>query len=268
MDVVVAEVCATTSGYEKGALVTAPVEIKVNIATSVTDALATLGCVGTSPIRRDMWFAEARARADDDRLPLLAGNLTIRLRSGDRDDVTVSVRPCDTRRLVGRWRAAFEEPDFSYRLEWSWCDERREVASQAISHRPPGSVGAAVVAGADPAHILDTAQRQFLVTCTPGGVPIDHLTTLGPVTCQTWPEIHLDGRPVHIERWSVGAVDVLEVAARIVPSSGESPQHFEARAAAGHRALGAAVADRGLSIAAADGRTTTHRVMSALTCAP
>ena len=31
MDVLVAEVCATTSGYEKGALVTAPVEIKDNI---------------------------------------------------------------------------------------------------------------------------------------------------------------------------------------------------------------------------------------------
>lgn len=255
---------ATTSCYEKGALVIAPVEIKVNIATSVTDALAALGCAGTPPVRRDMWFAEARARGDHDRLPLLAGHLTIRLRSGDRDDVTVAVRPCDTDLLVGRWRAPFDEPDFSYRLEWNWCGERREVASYAISRRPPGSVAASVVAGEDPAHILDAAQRQFVVTCTPGGVPIDHLMTLGPVACQTWPEIDLDGCPVHVERWSVGAVDVLDLAAHIQPRSGESQTQFDARCAAGHRALCTAVADRGLSIAATDGPTTTHRVMSAL----
>ncbi len=241
----------------------APVEIKVNVASPVTDSLVALDLLDSPPLWRDMWFAEARARDDVGALPLLAGRHTIRLRSGDRDDVTVGVRPCDTDRLVGRWRAPFEETHFSYRLERDWCGERREVAAAAISRRPPGSVATALRDGADPAHILDAAQRQFVVTCTPRGIPIDHLGTLGPVTCQTWPEVDLDGCSVQVERWSVADVDLLELALRLQPHPGETAAQFEVRAMSAHRAIRATVTRRALSIA--DFRESkTHRVMTAL----
>ncbi|WP_330507427.1 hypothetical protein [Gordonia prachuapensis] len=248
--------------------VIAPVEIKVNLDSPVTDALDALGCAAEPPIRRDIWFAEARTHDAGNRFPLLAGHLTIRLRSGDRDDVTVALRPCDTERLVGRWRSAFEQPEFSYRLEQDWCGSRRVVASSAISRRPSGSVAAALSAGDDPAHVLDSAQRQFVVMCTPGGVPIDHLVTLGPVSSETWPQVRIDGCPAHVERWTVGDVDVLELAVRVIPRHGETRADLERRAATAQSVFEAAMGRRGLSVGSDHGATKTHRVMAALTVGP
>ncbi len=206
-----------------------PIEIKINLDAEVPRALSVLECPPEEGRRRSIWFAEART-VDGPALPLFAGHLIIRMRSGDRDDLTVKLRPCSLEDLAPRWRRPFDDRDFSYRVESDWSGSQHVLAASAVSRRPPGSLARAMQSGTDPAEVLDPAQRQFLVTCTPGGVPIDHLVPLGPIVSTTWSGIPLAGHTVDLERWTVDGLDLLEISVQIRASPGESIEAFESRA--------------------------------------
>ncbi|MGV9712724.1 hypothetical protein ACWDTI_18925 [Gordonia sp. NPDC003424] len=240
----------------------APIEIKINLDDDVPHALGLLGCPQRPAERRDIWFAEARSTEEDTPLPLLSSHLIIKMRSGDQDDVTVRLRPCLPGRLVGRWQDPFTDGDFSYHLNGDWCGSHRAMAASAVSRREAGSVRAAMAEGTDPAHVLDSAQRQFLVTCTPPGVPIDHLMRLGPIDSSRWSGISLDGVDIAVERWKVPGDDLLEVSTVLRPRPGESVGALETRAVTKQFAMRRALIDRGLIPSATDVKTT--RVLRAL----
>ena len=91
----------------RGGAVIPPIEIKINLGTDVDGVLGALGCADSPAVRRDVWFAESRAGGQDGALALLGSGIVIRLRSGDLDDLTVTLRPCRRSQLMGRWAKPF-----------------------------------------------------------------------------------------------------------------------------------------------------------------
>ncbi|NDZ96873.1 hypothetical protein G3I13_17145 [Streptomyces sp. SID6673] len=239
----------------------APIDIKVNL-DDPSRALSALGLTYHQGRHREIWFAEVLPVSADSPFPLLSNHVIIRIRSGDVDDLTVKLRPCRQGQLAEPWTHPFDTDAVSYRLGWDWSGTHRVLAASAVCGRPPGSLAAEMAVGTDPLSVLDPAQRQFVVTCTPVGVPIDHLRALGPISSTTWSDITIDRVEVDIERWTVGDVDLLELCEQIHPRDGESLAMFEARAAARQQALEHAIRSRGLHLA--DTEVKTERVLASL----
>ncbi|MFW0795029.1 hypothetical protein AAFP30_14555 [Gordonia sp. CPCC 205515] len=240
----------------------APIEIKVNIDDDVAHALDVLGCPPRPTERHEVWFAEARSADERTPLPLLSSHISIAMRTGDHDDVTVRLRPCPPGRLVGKWLDPFSDADFRYHLHEDWCGSDRALAASAVSRRTTGSVAAAMAAGTDPAQVLDSAQRQFLVTCSPAGVPIDHLMRLGPIDSSRWKGIAMNGLDLTVERWTVPDADLLEISTILRPRPGESVGDLETRALTKQLALRSMLTEHGMRPSATDAKT--FRVLCAL----
>ncbi|WP_054814739.1 hypothetical protein [Nocardia arizonensis] len=241
-----------------------PIGIKVNLDGRVAEALTRLGCAERTAVTRDIWFAEAHGGPGP---ALLTGRIVIRLRSGGPyDDLTVKLRPCLRPQLTGRWTAPFDADGLEYRIAADWCEDRRTLSASALGRRPRGSVRRVARRGVDVISALESAQRQFLVSCTPPGVAVDRLVVLGPVASTKWTAVRLDGLEVDVERWQVGELDMLELLLRVIPVPGESHADLESRAALDQRVFESAVRAAGLRIAA--GPTKTERVLTALTARP
>ncbi|MCA2207448.1 hypothetical protein [Nocardia rosealba] len=235
-----------------------PIEIKVNLDTDVALALRHLGCDSAAAAVRDIWFAEPTLAGSPD---LLTGRMVIRLRSGADDDLTVKLRPCSPAQLTGRWARPFLDDGVRYRIERDWCGTRRMLSASAISGWPAGSVGAFVDRRVDVTEALASAQRQFLVSCTPPGVAVDRLRARGPVTALRWTGVALGALYADVERWQTGDLDLLELAMKISAAPGDSPVDLHLRAAAAQQALEDAV--HGLGLAIATGATKTEQVLAA-----
>ncbi|MCX4094345.1 hypothetical protein [Nocardia sp. alder85J] len=240
-----------------------PIEIKVNVGGDVTAALTRLrGTDGPATSRR-IWFAEARFGGTGRPLALLSSHIIIRLRSGDHDDLTVKLRPCQRSQLAGLWAAPFTEGALAYRLVGDWSGRRRMLSAAVVSSRAAGSLReVATTPGADIAGALDSAQRRFLVSCTPPGAAVDHLVALGPIESTRWSRLRLGDVQLEVERWCADSFDMLELTARIEPREGESLASVETRAAAMHSRLESAVRRQGMQIE--NGFTKTHQVITAL----
>ncbi|MBH0775261.1 hypothetical protein [Nocardia bovistercoris] len=238
-----------------------PIEIKVNVDGDVDRALTELGVrAGTSTDRR-VWFAEPRAGGGAP--ALLSHRIVIRLRSGEQDDLTVKLRPCDREQLVGRWAEPFVDGSLEYRIESDWCGQRRVLSASAVGIRPPGSLLSAALPGSDVTAALESGQRQFLVSCTPPGVAVDRLLALGPIASAKWTDLSFGDLRVDVERWRIAHLDLLELSTRITPEPDETLVHVQRRAEARQRELEAAVRARGMRMAT--GGTKTERVLTALT---
>ncbi|MFE3316745.1 hypothetical protein [Nocardia sp. NPDC059195] len=242
-----------------------PIEIKVNLDGDVAGALHRLRCTDTAAAYRDIWFAEPVHPGPTGAPTLLSSRIVIRLRSGDEDDLTVKLRPCLSSQLTGRWAAPFTEPGIGYRIESDWSGERRMLSASAISLRSPGSLRAAVARGVDVTDTLNSAQRQFLVSCTPPGVAVDHLCAMGPVTSARWSGVAVGNLRADIERWTAAGLDLVELSLKVAPRQGDSPVDVHLRALEAQRALEAALRRLGLMIATGD--TKTEQVLTALTAA-
>ncbi|MFE6924503.1 hypothetical protein ACFVAV_26000 [Nocardia sp. NPDC057663] len=242
---------------------TTPIEIKVNLDGDLVDVQTRLGCTNAAAISRDVWLAEPRRPAVGD--APAAGRIAIRLRSGEHDDLTVTLRACEKSQLVGRWATSFTDEEVRYRIERDWCGEGRVLSASLLSKRPPGSLRVAALRGEDVTEALDSAQRQFLVSCTPPGVAVDHLRAMGPVASTKWTKVHLGGLEVDAERWTVDDLDLFELALTITPLPGESPPALHDRAVEVQRRLHAAVRGYGLSIATET--TKTEQVLTAMAAA-
>ncbi|WP_124707328.1 hypothetical protein [Gordonia insulae] len=225
-----------------------PIALKVNLDSDVDRATSILVPDGRPGLSRNIWFAEARAGIAGSAVPLLSSRIIMRMRSGDRDDVTVKLRPCVPAELPTRWGEAFCNEDASYRMESEWCGDHRVRSASVISHRAPGSLTPLMDDRTDPVALLDATQRQFVVACTSCGVPIDHLVTLGPIASRTWTDVSVDGAPVAVERWTVGELDLLEVSMHLRPLRDEPADAFELRAAQHLLLLERSLGDRGLPI--------------------
>ena len=92
-----------------------PIEIKVNVAGKVDDALAALGLDEGAP--REVWFLDDLTEGARPPLPLLSNGIILRVRRRKKkEDSTVKLRPCRRSQLVSRWDARPAE-DSDYRIE-------------------------------------------------------------------------------------------------------------------------------------------------------
>ncbi|MFD6449595.1 hypothetical protein ACFWF3_02355 [Nocardia sp. NPDC060220] len=243
-----------------------PIEIKVNLDGDVAGALHRLRCPDTAAVYRDIWFAEPLHPGTAGAPTLLSSRIVIRLRSGaEEDDLTVKLRPCVPSQLAGRWGAPFTEPGVRYRIESDWSADRRMLSASAISSRPAGSLRAAVARGVDVTGALHSAQRQFLVSCTPPGVAVDHLRAMGPVASARWTGVPVGTLRADVERWSTTGLDLVELSLKVTPQQGDSPVDLHLRALDARRELEAALRTLGLTIASGD--TKTEQVLTALAAA-
>ncbi|MFE5476049.1 hypothetical protein ACFQ9R_10120 [Nocardia sp. NPDC056541] len=243
-----------------------PIEIKVNLDGDVAGALRRLRCSDTAAVHRDIWFAEPLHPGTAGAPTLLSSRIVIRLRSGaEEDDLTVKLRPCVPSQLAGRWGAPFTEPGVRYRIESDWSADRRMLSASAISSRPAGSLRAAVARGVDVTGALHSAQRQFLVSCTPPGVAVDHLRAMGPVASARWTGVPVGTLRADVERWSTTGLDLVELSLKVTPQQADSPVDLHLRALDARRELEAALRTLGLTIASGD--TKTEQVLTALAAA-
>lgn len=234
---------------------TTPIEIGFGIGGDPGTALTLLTGTTAAATAHDLWFA-APAQGAPDPMALVSSGITIRLRSGPGDDLAVDLRPCPPPRPAGRWAAPFVDGDLEYQIEGAWHGMRRVLAASAVSHRPAGAIRAAVDVGGDVTETLSPAQRQFLVSCTPPGVAVDHLRAVGPVVSTRWTGIRLAGFEVTAERWTGAGCDLLEVAARVMPVSGEPTWALDSRAQDVQQRCLDALRDRDLPSATVTDRTS------------
>ncbi|WP_433734036.1 hypothetical protein ACQP0C_18020 [Nocardia sp. CA-129566] len=239
-----------------------PIEIKVDLDGDVADALTRLGCTDRAAIDRRIWFAEPRPAGPDPAPTLLSSRIAIRLRSGENDDITVKLRPCLQSQLVGRWRTPFTNDALRYRIEEDWNSDRRALSASAVSQRPAGSLHDATMLGADVTTVLDTSQRQFLVSCTPPGVAVDRLTAMGPISSTKWTQVRVGDLKVDAERWRIAGLDLLELSLRVTPEHSESHAELRNRAIDRQRRFETAVRRHGLHIGS--GETKTQQVLAVL----
>ncbi len=209
-----------------------PIGITLNIETELDDAAAALGRRVADTQHRQFWFAESRDASADAPTPLYDSRVAIRMRTGIVDDLTVTMHPESTDRLTGDWAGPFDHDQFEYRISDQWCGSNRTLRASARTRHPAGSMSAAIEDGADPTHLLDTAQRRFLVACASSGTPIDHLVIRGPISSQVWETSVRNVRPVRVERWLSDDLDVVGVSTYIDARPGESSHDVAARAVA------------------------------------
>jgi hypothetical protein len=228
-----------------------PVEIKVNVAAPVQDALAALGL--DEGKERNIWFLEDLTPGSVPPLPLLSAGVILRVRSGKTGDSTVKLRPCRRTQLTDDWAEAFQEGDFvEYRVEADWTGGRRSLAASAVSDLDPGTVAAATTAQTGPGTLFGTKQRKFLRDCADLRINLDAVTPLGPVRATKWKDIALGGFEANIERWQAGTLDLLELSIR---AESDAEQH--------QRGFEAAVRDLGLRLDD-DSESKTRRVLAEL----
>ena len=209
-----------------------PIGITFNIETELDDAASALGRRVADTQHRQFWFAESRDASVDAPTPLYDSRVAIRMRTGVFDDLTVTMHPECSDRLTGDWAGPFDHDQFEYRISDQWCGSNRKLRASACARHPAGSMSAAINGGADPTHLLDTAQRRFLVACASSGTPIDHLVIRGPITSQVWDTSIRDVRHVRVERWLSDDLDVVGVSTYIDVRPGESSHDVAARAVA------------------------------------
>ncbi len=232
-----------------------PVEIKVNVAGEVQDALATLGLDGGS--ERLVWFLEDLTPGLDPALPLLNAGVVLRVRSGTSADSTVKLRPCRRTQLTADWTDDFQDEDkdeneFEYRIEEDWAGPRRSLAASAVQDLDPELVIAVTAADTDPGALFGKKQRGFLRECADLRIALDALTALGPVRARKWKNITLGDFEVNIERWQAGTLDFLELSIRVEDDADQQQRRFEAAV----RGLGLPVDD--------DPESKTRRVLAEL----
>jgi hypothetical protein len=227
------------------------IEVKVNVEGAVGDALAALGLDGGETVKRQIWFADDRDGVLAGELPLLARGVIIRFRSGDDpDDLTVKLRPCDRRHLIGRWEHAFDGDEFEYRIEGDWAGSRHSLAGSAVSKQRQGALLASMGPDAEPASALHRDHREFVEQCVHPAVQINRLIALGPIGATKWSERTIaDVQKVNIERWAVGELDLLELSIRVKQKDDENAKDFESRVSQKQQQLQAAVRAAGVQIA-------------------
>jgi hypothetical protein len=201
------------------------VEIKVTVACDRTPA-AVEGL--ELPPDRPPWriyFCEDVTEGLPAGTPLLDAGVILRARDkpGGKDDTTVKLRPCRRSQLVGRWLAAEKGDDWDFKVEADWSGERRALAASLTADRKEGVVAAV---GHGPGSVEDlfvVDQVAFLRECAAIRVNLGALTVLPPVAATRWGTVEsapasLD---VRAERWTVGALDFLELST--VAELGEAP---------------------------------------------
>ncbi|WP_189716836.1 hypothetical protein [Streptomyces phaeofaciens] len=240
-----------------------PVEIKVNVEGDVAAALAALGGSHGPMTRRRIWFAEDRDGVEEGHVPLLEDGVIVRFRIGGKsDDLTVKLRPCERKSLVGRFSAPFEVEPITYKIEDDWSANGHVLAASLVRDHKPGTLLGAVQQGADAAAPIDAVQHQFVHACAPPA-RLDGLVALGPILSTKVDDVPLGDLEVDLEAWSVAGLEFLEASIRVKPKDEDDAEEFAARAERKQRKLRDAVTERGVTLSE-DPESKTRRVLLAL----
>ncbi|ELP62158.1 hypothetical protein ACKI1I_28830 [Streptomyces turgidiscabies] len=243
-----------------------PVEIKVNIESDVAAALSLLGAAHGLMTTRQIWFAEDRDGAAEGQVRLLDAGVIVRFRTGGGpDDLTVKLRPCTRKQLVGRFSAPFGAEPFTYRIEEDWSVNHRVLAASLVHGHAPGALLDAVIPGADPTAPIDAVQNQFLHACAPA-VQLGGLVALGPIRATKVDDVPLGDLKVDLEAWSVAGLEFLETSIRVKPKDEDDAQRFTTRAEHKQRKLEETVRGHGVALSEHP-ENKTRRVLNALVAA-
>jgi hypothetical protein len=237
------------------------VEVKVNVDAAQTQtALQVLGLPDVP--RWQIFFIEDVLTGLVSSTPLLDQHLIIRARrkAEGADDVTVKFRPARRSQLGSHWLGMKKTKDGDFaaelKVEEDWAAERRSLGISLTAERPDGLVAAAADEGGVRA-LLTQDQRQLIEQCAGARVNLDVLSPLPAVSAMRWPSFSVpvrggDDLKVRAERWTIDALDFLELSIAVDVDKAPSSQ----------KALEDFVAGKGLRAAA--GEAKTSQVMALL----
>ena len=191
------------------------VEIKVSLRGSqVVEALDALNLSGNGQ-RRSISFLEDSTVGVV--LPLFRQGIVLRVRQsdGEDDDSTVKLRPCRRSQFTQSWLGEVDGDGWSLRVEEDWAGTRRVLATSCVSDLAEGRI-AAVRAGTAPVRrLFGEGQWRFLTDCAGMRIDLDALILLPAIAATRWENVRVDDvDDVVVERWTLGALDFLELSIR------------------------------------------------------
>lgn len=231
------------------------VEVKVNVDAGQTQSAVTaLDLQAVTPWQ--IFFIEDVTTGLISNTPLLDQHLIIRARqkANGADDVTVKFRPGRRSQLGPRWLGMKKTKDgdlvAELKVEEDWAAGRRSLGISLTAERPDGLVAAAAHEGGVPA-LLTQDQRQLIDQCAGVRVNLDVLSPLPAVSAMRWPAFTVpgpggDGLKVRAERWTIHALDFLELSIAVDVDKAQASQ----------KALEDFVAGKGLQAATGEAKTT------------
>lgn len=190
-----------------------PVEIKVTVDADIDRTLQSLNLKDSK--LREVWFLEDNTPGLGTEIPpLLRAGVILRLRRDEKhDQSTVKLRPARKSQLLSAWQTAFEKGDDEYRIENDWAGSRQVLAASYVVDFPAGTFAAQLHDG-DMSAAFTAEQLALVAQCTGLPLNIAGLTAFGPISARQWRDQDVGGLNVTVERWSVDALDFLEVSIR------------------------------------------------------
>ncbi len=198
-----------------------PVEIKVTVASSATgghavaEAISLLGLKGAGE-RRSIWFLEDCTPGLRTPLPLVESAVIVRLRqeADGSGDSTVKLRPCRRSQLHEKWVRDARGQDWEYRIEEDWAGARRTLAASCVADVSDRQLADALSGKDGWRRVLHAKQESYLEDCTDLRINPDGLMALGPIVAARWDGIEIGQHEVVAERWTIDALDFLELSIR------------------------------------------------------
>ena len=196
------------------------VEVKMSFADHQVDtAMGVFGLADEAARHRRIWFSETPTRADGP-LPLAGRGLILRVRTGEKPDITLKLRGPEGCLDPVAWRQLPTTGGDGAKLEGDWSGAHRMIAA-SLSHdldppipdpRSPGDVRA----------LLSDRQIHLAHAWV---IPLDKAEPLGPVLADSW-EGDIDGiaEKCAFERWTVAELRFLEISLRVDDDEAETTQ--------------------------------------------
>lgn len=228
------------------ALKNADVEVKTTVSDEAAESARRLLGLDADDGKGLTIFFWERPWADgvDIRLPLSEAGVIVRLRKaakGDRDDLTVKLRPCVPDELPADWRANRDGKDWEFKVEEDWNGRNRVWAASLKVEgdfvRPTADAGDGDGGGDDGDSRQPRLSREQRALLSSAGITDDDLkdlVPLGPVQAIKWKPSRRDLiHPLTAEFWSVGPdLRFLELSLRARPAEASGAQDLLERALA------------------------------------
>ena len=149
-------------------------------------------------------------------LPLLESGVIVRLRkeADGSGDSTVKLRPCRRSQLRRSWDGDARGQDWEHRIEQDWAGARRTLAASCVAEVSEQQLSDAVNGKATWRSVLHAKQEEYLEDCADLRINADGLVARGPISATRWKGIDIAEHDAVAERWTIDALDFLELSIR------------------------------------------------------